>query len=200
MCGLIAWVGEMPTDVAEMAFLSGGRGPHQHGFATLRTHFETTKRMGPLSGPFVDDKGEPFGDFTIGHSRLATSGSRSGDLPPLEEAQPYIDLWGELVIAHNGTIYLEENSGYNDEVDTTMLFDLEESPHEFLAFHRWEYDKYHALITATKEKMMLGSYGQPLFYRVEPKTVSVSSVPTKNGNWLRVWPYVEIDRDGKVHE
>ncbi len=187
MCGLIAWIGAVPSDVDEMARLAGGRGPHQHGYVTISDTIERSTARGPISGPF-------HGSFTIGHSRLATSGSRPGTLPDLEEAQPYVKK--ELVIAHNGVIHLEDNSHYQDSVDSTMLFEVDD-PHEFLEFHHNEYAHNHALITADFDTMVVSSFGHPLHIRETMEGLAVASVPTDNGEWEKVFGTISFTTTGR---
>jgi hypothetical protein len=182
MCGLIAWIGEVPEDIDELCNLTGGRGPHQHGWAILEDFVTLEKFVGPI-------KPISHGDYVVGHSRLATSGSHAGTLPPIIEAQPY--LRDNLVIAHNGIIYLDENKEYLPEVDTLMLYDVED-PHEFLRFHHQEYGCNHALITATPESMRVGSYGHPLWIRETEETMTVTSVPNDVGEWERVFDEIEF--------
>lgn len=190
MCGLVAWVGEVPLDVKEMAFLAGGRGPHQHGWVTISDQIIKRSAMGPLTGPYL-------GSFTIGHSRLATSGSYSGTLPDVQEAQPYVQ--DGLVVAHNGVIHLEENKEYINDVDTNMLFEIDD-PHEFLEEHHLDYSHNHALITATKNEMTISSFGQPLFIREDDLGLSVCSVETSHGDWEKVHGIVSFKGIGENND
>jgi len=186
MCGLIAWIGAVPSDIEEIARIAGGRGPHQHGYVTISDTMERRTARGPLTGPFA-------GSFTIGHSRLATSGSRPGTLPDLDEAQPYVQ--NGLALAHNGVIHLEENNQYLQTVDSKMLFEVDD-PHEFLEFHHNEYAHNHALITADMETMVVSSFGHPLHIRETDEGLVVSSVPTDNGEWEKVFGTISFTMIG----
>ena len=184
MCGLVAWIGAVPADVAEIAKLSGARGAHQHGFVTVSDSMKRRTGKGQLSAPFD-------GSFTIGHSRIATSGAYSGTLPDPEEAQPYVQ--NDLVIAHNGVIETTKNTSH--KVDTLKLFEVSD-PHSFLKAHHETLKQNHALITASYRGMTISSFGQPLFYRQDENGLAVSSVPTRNGDWQRVVGTIAFDKTG----
>lgn len=186
MCGLIAWVGEMPTDLDDLCLLNGGRGPHQHGWAIMDDFITVKKNMGPI-------KPINYGNFVVGHSRLATSGSYSGSLPDINEAQPYVH--NNFVIAHNGILFTEENKQYANSVDTLMLFEVED-PHDFVAYVAETEGTRHALITATRDSMIVGSYGQPLFIREESNTLTVASVPS-DGDWQPIRHQIVFQGVGK---
>jgi asparagine synthetase B (glutamine-hydrolysing) len=184
VCGLIAWIGAVPADVSEMAKLSGARGAHQHGFVSISDSITKRAGSGSLAAPFV-------GSFTIGHSRLATSGAYSGTLPDPQEAQPYVQ--NDLVIAHNGVIETTKKTSH--KVDTLVLFEVSD-PHKFLKAHHETLKQNHALITANYNGMIISSFGQPLFYRQDENGLAVSSVPTRTGNWQRVIDTIAFDKTG----
>ena len=102
MCGLIALdrrhAGEASVNLGEVCSITGRRGPHSHGWALFSgTGWQIFHAAGPITSPPTDDW-----FIAIGHSRLATSGTGAGTLPPPEEAQPIIR--GPIAIAHNGTL------------------------------------------------------------------------------------------------
>ena len=66
-----------------------------------------------------------------------------------------------------------------------MLFDTDD-PHDLLRYHHQTEGVKHALITATKTEMRVGSYGHPLYIREEPDGLVVTSVPNENGEWEKV--------------
>lgn len=98
MCGVTALVGSVPGDVV-LAAVKGAarRGPHTNGWAYLDGDgWRVERSAGRLGLP------KHAGRVRVGHSRLATSGRRPGDAPPVEESQPYES--GRYLIAHNGTV------------------------------------------------------------------------------------------------
>lgn len=119
MCGLILWMPDRPDDantditdrdVDRYVAAVARRGPHSHGWSYLGTdsRWTTTHAAGPLTAP-VPGRWR----LAIGHSRLATSGSGAGGMPPADEAQP-IERPDGLVIAHNGVVPRWEEPGAPD--------------------------------------------------------------------------------------
>lgn len=127
MCGIVVLAGKVPPHI-EVIAISGAaaRGPNTHGWAFRdeqegwtvlrypgRLIYQTYPR---ISGIRSISKGALY----IGHSRLATVGSRPGDAPPLHEAQPYVSR-GEFLVAHNGTVPDTVSLRQKGRVDTEML-------------------------------------------------------------------------------
>lgn len=127
MCGLVVLAGAVPAHIEASAILgAGARGPHSHGWA-FRDHqdgWTVLRYPGRLVyGTRPDRLGiqvRAESGLYIGHSRLATSGARAGDVPPISESQPYVAS-GKYLIAHNGTIPDEISGRKPGEVDSRML-------------------------------------------------------------------------------
>lgn len=119
MCGIVVLAGQVPPHTAAMAIAgAGARGPHTHGWACIDGDGWTVLRYpGRLIYETLPERyAQHLGHVFIGHSRLATSGGRAGDAPPLTESQPYVAS-GRYLVAHNGTIPW----ALPGEVDTKLL-------------------------------------------------------------------------------
>lgn len=108
MCGLVCAVGSpQPEVVRALAARAAERGPHSYGWGFGRPtgagtsvpgwEWRFDRGSGPLPAPT-----RAMTEVVIGHSRLATTGSRPGDAPPSAEAQPV--CIGGWVVAHNGDV------------------------------------------------------------------------------------------------
>lgn len=126
MCGIVVLAGHVPAPLVAQAIQgAGARGPHTHGWAfrdgdgwtVLRYPGRLVYETFPA---LLRTRALPPGVLYIGHSRLATSGARAGDAPPLQESQPYVES-GRYLIAHNGTIPDEVSGRKPRDVDTKML-------------------------------------------------------------------------------
>lgn len=122
MCGLVAVRGVTELSLlGQAARAAARRGPHSYGWA-WRTgapgdDWQTSYGPGPLPEPPPQTGGCML---VVGHSRLATCGSRPGDMPPVSEAQPFIDDW--LLVAHNGTVTDPDRiAGRHVDVDSQAI-------------------------------------------------------------------------------
>lgn len=124
MCGIVVLSGAVPLPVTAMAIAgAGARGPHTHGWATSNDSDGWTVLRFPgrlVYGTLPSLYATHIKDIYIGHSRLATSGSRAGDVPAVAESQPYVAS-GTYLVAHNGTIPDAISRRKRGEVDTQAL-------------------------------------------------------------------------------
>jgi predicted glutamine amidotransferase len=103
MCGVAGFVGEAPDEVLWKLALAeaGERGPHSWGVGWYQDWPMVERGQGPLQADSMPLQAMATG-IILAHSRLATSGSVSGERPPVEEGQPIVV--GLTMLVHNGRI------------------------------------------------------------------------------------------------
>lgn len=182
MCGLIAFAGASdPAMIQSLADQARRRGPDSLGLAWSTVDGRwTIHRRRTQSWP------EPFpvemvsGSIAgIGHARLSTSGR-----PGLDDAQPL--LIDGMVFAHNGTVYQHEGLAYTHGMDLDSRNDSEVMGRVFQAsgydaqatvreLESHQGRRSHAWIAGVGRKLWLASFGQPLYYRLDPMTMYACS-------------------------
>jgi len=101
VCGLVGARGPVPAADWRRALAgAAARGPHSYGWGRLQDDGTWAVQYG--AGSLTGRPPPPAGTVLIGHSRLATSTARPGDLPDPAEGQPLTSADGASALAHNG--------------------------------------------------------------------------------------------------
>jgi predicted glutamine amidotransferase len=205
MCGLMGFAGNPDRRLVDALILKARRrGPDSFGIAwmTLAGDQRVERQLTP-SWPATYRVMLPPGDLVwgIGHARLTTSGRGIYNAQPLQV--------GDLVFAHNGTVYEPEVlaavyglplDGANDSEALGRLFissgyDAARTM-EWLAEHHEGRNVPHAWVAALPTQMWVVALGHPLYVKEGAKVRYISSWPIPGSSKLRagtVLTWVEGD-------